>query len=357
MSCFQCPSATVSQSLVAWYTQNARELPWRTDVTPYRVWVSEIMLQQTRVEAVKPYFNRFVTALPDIASLASADDEFLHKLWEGLGYYSRVRNMKKCAVRLMQEFDGVMPSDPAVLQTLPGIGSYTAGAVAAIAFGVRAPAVDGNVLRVLSRLCNCDADIAQQSTKKLAEQTVMQMIPEENVSAFTQSLFELGACVCLPGSDAKCDRCPVSSHCLALQNGTVAVLPRHSAKPPRKIEHHTVLLLREDGKYMLRKRPDKGLLAGLWEFPNIQGEADEAQAVSAARKLGFEPLRVRALPTAVHIFTHKEWHMTAFLMDGTFENTKTVTADVQELETIYALPSAFAVYRGIATGKMKNNKE
>ena len=351
MNCFSVPPVAVSQVLTAWFAENARDLPWRRDVTPYRVWVSEIMLQQTRVEAVKPYFQRFVTALPDVASLAAADDEFLHKLWEGLGYYSRVRNMKKCAVQLMQSYGGELPQTVDELQKLPGIGSYTAGAIASIAFGVPAPAVDGNVLRVLSRLCNSDADIAQASVKKQAEQTVMQMIPQENVSAFTQSLFELGATVCLPGSDAKCERCPIKQYCLARQYETVGVLPRHSAKPPRRIEHHTVLLLRENGKYMLRKRPEKGLLAGLWEFPNIPGQADEAQAVSAARKLGFEPLRVRVLPSAVHIFTHKEWHMTAFLMDGTFESENAVTADADELERVYALPSAFAVYRGIATGK------
>ncbi|MBR2414706.1 MAG: A/G-specific adenine glycosylase [Clostridia bacterium] len=351
MSFFQVPVPEVSLALVAWYKENARDLPWRKDVTPYRVWVSEIMLQQTRVEAVKPYFARFLQALPDVQSLAAADDDFLHKLWEGLGYYSRVRNMKKCAVRLVEDFGGVMPSDPAVLKTLPGIGSYTAGAVASIAFGVPAPAVDGNVLRVLSRLCNSHADIAQNAVKKQAEETVLQMIPQTDVSAFTQSLFELGATGCLPGGDVKCENCPVAAWCLAKQNGTAAVLPYHSAKPARKREEHTVFLLRENGRFILRKRPEKGLLAGLWEFPNAGGHLDEKQAIDFARNLGFEPLRVRALPAAVHIFTHKEWHMIGYLLDGTTENPACVTADAKELQSVYALPSAFAVYRDIALGE------
>ncbi len=351
MSFFQVPDREVSSRLVAWYKENARDLPWRKSVNPYRVWVSEIMLQQTRVEAVKPYFARFLQALPDVQSLASADDDFLHKLWEGLGYYSRVRNMKKCAVRLVEEFGGEMPSDPAALKTLPGIGSYTAGAIAAIAFGVPAPAVDGNVLRVLSRLCDSHADIAQTAVKREAEETVMQMIPQTDVSAFTQSLFELGATVCLPGGDMKCESCPVAAWCLAKQNGTAATLPYHSAKPERKKEQHTVLLLRENGRFILRKRPEKGLLAGLWEFPNASGHLDEKQAIDFARKLGFEPLRVRTLPAAVHIFTHKEWHMIGYLLDGTTENTDCVTADAKALKSIYALPSAFAVYRDIALGE------
>ena len=350
MSFFQVPDREVASCLVSWYQLNARDLPWRRDVTPYRVWVSEIMLQQTRVEAVKPYFARFLQALPDVESLARADDDFLHKLWEGLGYYSRVRNMKKCAARLVEDFSGELPSDPAVLKTLPGIGSYTAGAISAIAFGVPAPAVDGNVLRVLSRLCNSDADIAQTTVKREAEDTVMQMIPQTDVSAFTQSLFELGATVCLPGGDMKCEICPVAAWCKAKQNGTAAVLPFHSAKPERKREEHTVLLLRENGRFILRKRPDKGLLAGLWEFPNASGHLDEKQAVDFARKLGFEPLRVRPLPAAVHIFTHKEWHMTGWMLDGTTEDLACVTADADELQSVYALPSAFAVYRDIALG-------
>ena len=348
MDFFTVPCGDVAAALTEWYKQNARDLPWRKEVTPYRVWVSEIMLQQTRVEAVKPYFERFINALPDVYALAAAEDAFLHKLWEGLGYYSRVRNMKKCAGRLVSEFGGILPQDPAVLRSLPGIGSYTAGAIAAIAYGVPAPAVDGNVLRVLARFCDCNADIAQTAVKRDAEKCIAQLIPEHDVSAFTQSLFELGATVCIPGGDCKCEKCPVAAYCLAKQHGTAAVLPFHSDKPPRKKEEKTVLLLRDNGRYMLHKRPDKGLLAGLWEFPNMAGCLNEAEAAEAARKLHFEPLQVRALPAAVHIFTHKEWHMTAYLMDGAFEKDDFVTADAAEIKSVYALPSAFAVYRAIA---------
>ncbi len=351
MDFFTLPPTPTAAALAAWYRANARDLPWRKNVTPYRVWVSEIMLQQTRVEAVKPYYHRFLTAFPDVYALSVADDEVLHKMWEGLGYYNRVRNMKKCAQRIVSEFDGVFPCDPAVLQSLPGIGSYTAGAIAAIAYGVCAPAVDGNVLRVLSRLTNCNADISQTAVKRDAEKTIMQMIPADAVSDFTQSLFELGAMVCLPGSDAKCPVCPVAAYCSAFSNGTVANLPFHSAKPERKKEQRTVLLLREEGTYLLHKRPDKGLLAGLWEFPNVNGVLDEKQAVDRARKLGFDPLRVHALPQYVHIFTHKEWHMTAWLMDGNFIASDIVRASAQQLVEKYALPSAFALYKSIAVGE------
>lgn len=351
MDPFFVPDVSVPCALVEWYKKNARDLPWRHDVTPYRVWVSEIMLQQTRVETVKPYFRRFLEAFPDVYHLADAQDDRLHKLWEGLGYYSRVRNMKKCALELVRSFDGVLPRDPELLKKLPGIGSYTAGAIAAIAYGVPAPAVDGNVLRVLSRLCDSHADIAQTQVRRAAERTVMQMIPEGAVSEFTQSLFELGATVCLPGSDAGCESCPVATHCHAHGNGTTAVLPVHSAAAPRKKEQLTVLLLRENGRYMLRKRPEKGLLAGLWEFPNISGQADETQVIEEARKLGFEPLRIRPIPSAVHIFTHKEWHMTAYLLDGTFEKADVCTADAAELASVYALPSAFAAFRAVAVGE------
>lgn len=351
MEFFTLPDKQVAAALVGWYGENARDLPWRRDVTPYRVWVSEIMLQQTRVEAVRPYYSRFLQQFPDVHSLACADDDVLHKMWEGLGYYNRVRNMKKCAQRIVSEFDGCFPQEPAVLQTLPGIGSYTAGAVAAIAYGVAAPAVDGNVLRVLSRLTDCGADIANAAVKRDAEETVRQMIPADAVSAFTQSLFELGARVCLPGSDAKCEVCPVAEYCLAKQNETAAQLPFHSAKPERKKENRTVLLLREDGKYLLQKRPDKGLLAGLWEFPNVGGSLSEEQAVAQARKYGFDPLRVRRLADATHIFTHREWLMNGYLLDGNFENAKGVLADRRELQEVYALPSAFAAYRRAALGE------
>ncbi len=342
---FTVPPTEAVDALLAWYRVGARDLPWRKEITPYRVWLSEIMLQQTRVEAVKPYFKRFLQTFPDVASLANADDTVLLKQWEGLGYYSRARNLKKAAIQVMEQYGGNLPADYLELQKLQGIGSYTAGAIASIAFGIPAPAVDGNVLRVLARLSGCYADIMLPQTKRNAEQTVMQMIPEDAPGDFTQAMIELGATVCVPNGEAKCTVCPFMPYCKAFETDATDRLPVRSSKKPRRIEERTVLLLREHDRYMIRRREPKGLLAGLYELPNELGHLTRDGAIGFARQNGFQPLHVEQLPTETHIFTHIEWHMNAYLMTGYFEeNEDRIMATANELADTYAIPSAFSAY-------------
>ena len=332
-------------ALLSWYRNNARDLPWRKNISPYRVWISEIMLQQTRVEAVKPYFKRFLEAFPDIEALAKADETLLLKMWEGLGYYSRARNLKKAAIQIKEQFNGQLPSDYQKLLKLKGIGNYTAGAIASIAYGIPAPAVDGNVLRVMSRLSDCHADITLPKTKRQAEAIALKMCPQNSASDFTQAMIELGATVCVPNGEAKCNLCPLRQYCSAFSNNTVDLLPIRVKKKPRRIEKRTVLLLRDGDRYMIRRRPSKGLLAGLYELPNELGELTREQAISFARKNGFQPLHTEQLAEAKHIFTHIEWHMNAYLMTGYFEDAENrIMATSDELSDLYAIPSAFSEY-------------
>ena len=258
----------IVEPLLAWYDTHARVLPWREHPAPYRVWVSEIMLQQTRVEAVKPYFERFMTALPTIRDLAEAPEDVILKLWEGLGYYNRARNLKKAAGVIMSDYGGHVPETYEELLKLPGIGSYTAGAISSIAFGYPVPAVDGNVLRVLSRVLESHEDILKQSVKKHFEELLRETMPKERTSAFTQGMIEIGAIVCVPNGKPKCEECPLESLCLAKRHGLLDSIPYKAPKKPRKIEEKTVLLICSSKKAAIRKRPDQGLLASLYEFPN-----------------------------------------------------------------------------------------
>ncbi len=342
---YTLPPKDAVTELLTWYHTNKRDLPWRHDITPYRVWISEIMLQQTRVEAVKPYFHRFLEAFPDVYALANAEETHLLKLWEGLGYYSRARNLQKGAIKIATEYGGKFPSDPKELQKLPGIGSYTAGAIATIAFGVPAPAVDGNVLRVLARVTGDERDIMHPHTRKAAEEAVLSLCPSETPGDFTQAMIELGATVCGPNTAPLCNECPLSPWCVAYKTGKTDLLPVRSKKAPRRIENRTVLLLKEHDRYMIRRRPSKGLLAGLYELPNELGTLTRAQAVSFARENGFQPLHVEVLSPATHIFTHVEWHMTAYLITGYFEEHQDrIMATAEEMAGKFAIPSAFAAY-------------
>ncbi|MBQ9793620.1 MAG: A/G-specific adenine glycosylase [Clostridia bacterium] len=342
---YTLPPKEAVTELLTWYQANKRDLPWRHDITPYRVWISEIMLQQTRVEAVKPYFHRFLEAFPNVYALAEAEETHLLKLWEGLGYYSRARNLQKAAIRIVTEYGGKFPSDPKELQKLPGIGSYTAGAIATIAFGVPAPAVDGNVLRVLSRVTGDERDIMDPRTRKAAEEAVLSLCPGESPGEFTQAMIELGATLCGPNTEPLCKECPFRPWCIAKRTGKTDLLPVRSKKAPRRIEHRTVLLLKEHDRYMIRRRPAKGLLAGLYELPNELGILTPEEAVAFARENGFQPLHIERLAPAAHIFTHVEWHMTAYLMSGYFEEARDrIMATPEEMADRFAIPSAFAAY-------------
>ena len=304
--------------LLAWYRAERRVLPWREEVSPYRTWVSEIMLQQTRVAAVLPYFERFMAALPDVQSLAAADDDVLMKLWEGLGYYSRARNLKRAAQRIVQDYGGVFPSDEETLRSLPGIGDYTAGAIASIAFGASVPAVDGNVLRIMARTALFYDNVLAPATKKQLTAALKAAMPAE-AGAFNQALMDLGATICLPKNPA-CGRCPVREHCEAYRNGKVGELPVRERNKARKVEEKTVFVLLQGGKVALHRRSDTGLLAGLWEFPNTDGFLDEQAAARYLASLGFTVREWRQKLTARHLFTHIEWRMQAYIAEVRGEN-------------------------------------
>lgn len=342
----------IAAPLLAWYDRGRRILPWREEPTPYHVWLSEIMLQQTRVEAVKPYYDRFLQALPDIESLAAADEERLLKLWEGLGYYNRARNLKKAAQILVSEYGGQMPDDYEKIVSLPGIGSYTAGAISSIAFGKARPAVDGNVLRILSRLRADDRDILNANVKKSVEEELADVMPSDRPGDFNQALMELGAMVCIPNGAPRCEVCPWNELCRARAEGRTGEFPQKARKKPRSIEEKTILVIQDAERVALRKRPAKGLLAGMYEFPSMEGHCGEELVLAYLRELGLSPLRIRELPPAKHVFTHKEWHMTGFLVrvdelavKGEGQKMQGfIFVDPGQTRTDYPIPSAFAVY-------------
>jgi len=335
--------------LLDWYSGHARVLPWRESPTPYRVWVSEIMLQQTRVEAVKPYFVRFLTELPTIRALAECEEDKLLKLWEGLGYYNRVRNMQKAAQKIVEEYGGEMPADYEKILALPGIGSYTAGAISSFAFGFRKPAVDGNVLRVLSRVQKSYEDIMKQSVRKKMELQVEKIIPTERAGDFNQALIEIGALICVPNGAPKCGDCPLKDLCKAHLDGVEQELPKKTPPKSRKIEERTVLVLLSDNQAALRKRPDKGLLAGLYELPNLKGHLSQDEVLAYVKELSLSPIRIQPLPDAKHIFSHIEWHMAGYVVkiEEPEQNPKDIFfVEKQEMERKFSIPTAFAAYTG-----------
>ncbi|HBN55832.1 MAG TPA: A/G-specific adenine glycosylase [Lachnospiraceae bacterium] len=338
----------IVKPLLSWYDGHARILPWREQVSPYRVWVSEIMLQQTRVEAVKPFFERFIRALPDVQALAGCPEDELLKLWEGLGYYNRVRNMQKAARVIVEEYKGVFPADFQKLLALPGIGRYTAGAVGSIAFGLTVPAVDGNVLRVLSRVTASDEDIFKQSVKTSMERKVAKILPKDRPGDFNQAMMELGAVVCIPGGRARCEVCPLASGCKARLLGLTEELPVRKAKKERKVEKRTVFVLRDGDKVAIRKRPLKGLLAGMYELPNLSGSLTQEEALDYIKEQGFSPVRILPLADTKHIFTHVEWQMTGYMVS--VEETKDrdpeglFFIEAEETQKKYPIPAAFAAY-------------
>ena len=333
------------EPLLSWYRENRRILPWREEPEPYRVWISEIMLQQTRVEAVKPYFARFMMALPDIRALANVEEEMLLKLWEGLGYYNRARNLKKAAQKLVEEYGGEMPASYEALLSLPGIGSYTAGAIASIAFGIAQPAVDGNVLRVFSRFYNDSEAINKDSVKKRTEQLIRELMPQDCPGDYNQALIELGAIVCLPNGKPLCESCPLASLCLARREGTQESLPVKTEKKPRRVEERTVFLLEWEDKTAICQRSSKGLLASLYEFPNVLGHLTEQDFPEALGIEKEEILWAEPLPSSTHIFSHVEWHMIGYRVRLSREHPeKYQMVKKEEILSKYPLPNAFRVY-------------
>ena len=328
------------QLLLPWYERNRRELPWREDRDAYHIWVSEIMLQQTRVEAAKGYYARFLAELPTVQALASCDDEKLHKLWEGLGYYSRVRNLKKAAQVIVSQHEGVFPQTYQELLALPGIGEYTAGAIGSIAFNLPTPAVDDNVLRVCARLTEDRSPIDLPETKKKVHAALAAIYPE-NAGDFTQALMELGATLCGPNWKPRCESCPCASLCLSHQRGTAETLPVKSPKKAKRQEERTVFIFSCDGCYALRKRPNRGLLAGLWEFPNVSGKLEVPLALEAAVDMGVGPRNLLRQVERKHIFTHIQWNLRGYYLEVAEKPDCFRWFTGEEIRAQAALPTAF----------------
>ena len=347
------------EPLAVWFDGHARVLPWRENPTPYYVWISEIMLQQTRVEAVKPYFERFIEALPDVQALAECPEEQYLKLWEGLGYYNRVRNLNAAAQQIMQDYQGQIPSGYEELLTLKGVGHYTAGAIASIAYGQPVPAVDGNVLRVIARVTGDDSDIMKQSVRNHFEARLGELMetlqPEGRLvpSRFNQGLMELGAMVCVPNGEPHCGECPWNMVCRAYRENRIALLPVKKKAKERRIEERTVLVIRDGEKVAIHKRPSKGLLAGLYELPNELGYMSQEHVATYMKRLGLMPLRIRPLSEAKHIFSHIEWHMRGYVVyvepmewnhTGEEKNLELLFVEAADARERYAIPTAFARY-------------
>ena len=332
--------------LLTWYGSSARILPWRDNPSPYRVWISEIMLQQTRVEAVKPYFERFLEEVPTIRDLAVLPKDRLMKLWEGMGYYSRARNLKKAACILMEQYHGELPSDRKELQALPGIGPYTSGAIASIAFGAGEPAVDGNVLRVMARISGNRGDLKDKSVRKELETLAAELLPRKKPVDSNQALMELGAVVCLPNGKPKCGECPVQSFCEAYKQDAADQIPLKAGKAERRMENRTVFVICFEERIALRKRPEQGLLSGLWEFPNAYGHLSSAECREALAEWGICPGSIVPLPDAKHIFSHLEWHMKGYSVraKAVQEECGLVWAEKEEIRNHYSIPSAFQAY-------------
>lgn len=328
------------ERLLPWFAQNRRELPWRRDRQPYHVWVSEIMLQQTRVEAVKSYYARFLERLPDIAALAAVSEEELLKLWEGLGYYSRARNLQRAAQQIMERHNGVFPCDYGEIRALPGIGAYTAGAICSICFEQPTPAVDGNVLRVLARCRKAEEAITDEQVKRRTAEQLAEIYPAGHCGDFTQALMELGAIVCLPNGAPLCGDCPLQDLCLARRDGTQLQYPVRALKKPRRVEERTVFLLQCEGKLAVCRRPESGLLAGLWQFPDVPGTLTAQEALAQAEEWGLHPRGIEKLVKRTHIFTHVQWNLTGcYLTCGT--QARFLWASREELTERFGLPTAY----------------
>ncbi|MBR4907312.1 MAG: A/G-specific adenine glycosylase [Clostridia bacterium] len=324
--------------LQKWYPDHHRDLPWRKTRDPYAIWVSEIMLQQTRVAAVIPYYERFTSELPNVSALAAVPDDRLNLLWQGLGYYSRARNLKRAAQIVCERYAGRMPDTYETLLSLPGIGSYTAGAIASIAYGERVPAVDGNVLRVYARVFNDPSDVSDPAVKTRVFDELKAVMPADP-GTFNQALMELGALVCVPNGQPLCADCPLASVCKAREAGTAGLLPNKSPKKPRAIEDRTVFALYDAGAPLLLKRPDKGLLAGLYELPNVSGTLSTEKAMEWLTAHGLHPVGDLLSYSAKHVFTHIEWHMRVYAADVAGEGVK----DFIRSDGSRSIPTAFSV--------------
>ncbi|MBQ3284433.1 MAG: A/G-specific adenine glycosylase [Ruminococcus sp.] len=333
--------SVIAAPLLEWYQLNQRDLPWRRDREPYHVWISEIMLQQTRIEAVMGYYTRFLDALPDVKSLSEVGDDALMKLWERLGYYSRARNLKKAAVMIMQEYGGAFPQTFSELKKLPGIGEYTAGAIASICYDEKVPAVDGNVLRVIARVQGSRKNVLLPEVKKSVAEQLQKIMPDE-AGAFNEGLMELGELVCLPNGVPLCTSCPLKEHCTAYQKDLTAEIPvRVKTVKRRRADLSVFIITAPDGRIALEKRPDKGLLAGMYQLPNIDGFHSDKALFPILSEMEIDPISVEFIKDAKHVFTHIDWYMKAYRVEASEANNRFIWATEDELASSYPLPTAF----------------
>lgn len=337
--------AGIGDPLLCWFEQNRRPLPWRNNPGPYTVWISEIMLQQTRVATVIPYYERFLQLFPTLNDLAQADEELLLKSWEGLGYYSRAKNLKKAAQILCKDFGGVFPSEFDTLVKLPGIGPYTAGAIASIAFGQPVPAVDGNVLRVFSRLCALEQNISAPATKKELTRLLALLMPKTKPGAFNEALMELGATICLPGKTPACEKCPIRKLCRAAAENTAHLFPVKDPKKEKEVQNLTVFLLAWQGKFAVCRREPTGLLANLWQLPNAPGHLSKTQSIEHLADF-VKTCGAHALPKTSHLFTHVRWEMRGwhFAVNEVLPGCPFRWETPEAIAEKYAIPSAFRPY-------------
>lgn len=334
----------MNQKLLEWYFDHQRKLPWRESQNPYYIWVSEIMLQQTRVDTVIPYFNRFIQRLPNIEELSIIEEDNLLKLWEGLGYYSRVKNMQKCAKVIMEKYAGNMPEDYEELIKLPGIGFYTAGAISSIAFKKCIPAVDGNVLRIMTRLYKDYDDISKESTKKKYFNLLLQKMDQNFPGEFNQALMDLGAMICIPNGEAKCHKCPLAEYCKAYIHHCVEKLPVKNNKITRKVEEKTVLLFRYKNEIAIVKRPDYGLLASLYEYPTIENKRNEHEILSYLEEKKIPYLKLNTLAESKHLFSHIEWKMIGYEIYLEKKIPTYQWCSVIDVMEKYSIPTAYKKY-------------
>lgn len=346
----------ISKPLLEWYKNVKRDLPWRRDREPYHVWVSEIMLQQTRIEAVIHYYKRFMNKLPTISDLASVDLDTLLKLWEGLGYYTRAHNLQKAAQKIMTEYNGKFPEKYEDIISLPGIGEYTASAIASICFSLKKVTIDGNVLRVYTRLCNCYDDISLISTKKKVRQELEEIIPA-NSGDFNQAMMELGETICVPNGAPKCNLCPLSEHCLAYKKDTFQHLPVKTKKKDRKKEQYTIFLLYTKNKVAVLKRDAPGLLHHLWQFPNMEGHLTLEKALDSLQDVKVIPKNIFEGPSYKHVFTHKEWDMISYIVEVKEENSLYVWTEQKDLDNTIAIPTAFQPFKKKIIEVMKSSTQ
>ncbi len=336
--------ADIVEPLMKWFETNKRELPWRADRQPYHIWISEIMLQQTRIEAVKKYYEKFMKELPDVESLSLISEEKLLKLWEGLGYYSRAKNLKKAAEMIMQEYDGAFPDSYEQLLKLPGIGEYTAGAIASICFNEKVTAVDGNVLRVISRVLGSKKNVLLPETKKAITQKLTEMIPEQS-GIFNEALMELGEIICLPNGTPECQRCPIQSNCISYKEHLTAEIPVRIKKLKRKKAEKTVLLLiTDDHRIAIEKRTEKGLLSGMYQLPNVDGFYTEEELPLLLQECQLTAAETSFIKNAKHTFTHIDWYMKGYLVTVREKCSRFLWVSPQELSEQYPLPTAFQTF-------------